>query len=69
MTELTPPGQAQQPIPVVAMLLFNNSSVGGAERRFALVYQELRRRHVPVLLAINESLLIETSTVRNVFRA
>lgn len=58
VTELIRPGQAQQPIPVVAMLLFNNSSVGGAERRFALVYQELRRRHVPVLLAINESLLM-----------
>lgn len=45
-------------MPVVAMLLFNNSSIGGAERRYAWVYHELRRRHVPVLLAINESLLI-----------
>ena len=58
MTEAIRPSQAQRPMPVVAMLLFNNSSIGGAERRYAWVYHELRRRHVPVLLAINESLLI-----------
>jgi glycosyltransferase involved in cell wall biosynthesis len=45
------------PVPMVAMLLFNNSSIGGAERRYAWVYRELRRRQVPILLAINESLL------------
>jgi glycosyltransferase involved in cell wall biosynthesis len=40
------------------MLLFNNSTVGGAERRYAWVYQELRRRRIPIVLAINESLLM-----------
>ncbi len=49
--------QAGRPIPCVAMLLFNNSTVGGAERRYAWVYQELRRRQAPIMLAINESLL------------
>lgn len=59
MTEVIHPNQAQRPMPVVAMLLFNNSSIGGAERRYAWVYQELRRRHVPIMLAINESLLMK----------
>ena len=34
------------------MLLFNNTSVGGAERRYAWVYHALRRRNVPIMLAI-----------------
>jgi hypothetical protein len=38
------------------MLLFNNSCVGGAERRYAQVFEHFRRRHVPISLAINESL-------------
>lgn len=50
-----PPGET----PAVAMLLFNNSSIGGAERRYAWVYQQLRRRGVPILLAINESLFVK----------
>ena len=40
------------------MLLFNNTSVGGAERRYAWVYHALRRRNVPIVLAINESLFM-----------
>jgi len=39
------------------MLLLNNSGIGGAERRFARVYQGLKRRNFPIALAINESLL------------
>jgi hypothetical protein len=42
----------------VAMLLLNNSSVGGAERRFARVYQGLRKRNKSAALVVNESLLI-----------
>ena len=40
----------------IAMVLLNNSGVGGAERRFAQVYEALRRRGVPIALLINESL-------------
>ncbi|HEU4683068.1 MAG TPA: glycosyltransferase family 4 protein [Nitrospira sp.] len=43
-------------LPAVALILFNNSAIGGAERRYASVYQELRRVGVPVLFATNESL-------------
>jgi glycosyltransferase involved in cell wall biosynthesis len=43
--------------PSVALVLLNNTCIGGAERRFAQVYEGLRRRHVPIELAINESLL------------
>ncbi len=43
--------------PHVAMLLLNNSSVGGAERRFGQVYGNLRTRDYPISLVINESLL------------
>jgi glycosyltransferase involved in cell wall biosynthesis len=41
----------------VAMILLNNSTVGGTERRFAQVYERLRRRGLPISLLINESLL------------
>lgn len=41
----------------VAMLLLNNSGVGGAERRFARAYQGLRKRNMSVALVVNESLL------------
>jgi glycosyltransferase involved in cell wall biosynthesis len=41
----------------VALVLLNNSGIGGAERRFARVYQAFKRRHVPISLIINESLL------------
>lgn len=41
----------------VAMVLLNNSSLGGTERRFALVYAGLRRRNLAISLVINESLL------------
>jgi glycosyltransferase involved in cell wall biosynthesis len=40
----------------VAMVLLNNSGVGGAERRFAQVYEALRLRGVPIALVINGSL-------------
>ena len=40
----------------VAMVLLNNTGVGGAERRFAQVYRELRRSNTSISLAINESL-------------
>ncbi|MGH7231737.1 MAG: glycosyltransferase [Nitrospiraceae bacterium] len=40
----------------IAMVLFNNSSSGGAERRYAQVYEYLRHRKVNVSLAINQSL-------------
>lgn len=43
--------------PPVAMLLLNNSSMGGAERRFGQIYAAFRRRKYPISLAINESLL------------
>ena len=43
--------------PYVAMVLLNNTSLGGAERRFAQVYEGLRARKVPIALVINESLL------------
>lgn len=43
--------------PDLAMLLLNNSGMGGAERRFAQVYERLRRRGVSIALVINESLL------------
>jgi glycosyltransferase involved in cell wall biosynthesis len=42
----------------VAMLLLNNSGVGGAERRFARAYQGLRKRNMSVALVVNESLLV-----------
>lgn len=57
MTETLPHTQAKELQPAVALLMFNNSSIGGAERRYAWIYQELRRRQVPIMLAINESLL------------
>jgi glycosyltransferase involved in cell wall biosynthesis len=41
----------------IALILLNNSGMGGTERRFAQVYEGLRQRHVPVSLVINESLL------------
>ena len=43
--------------PAVAMLLLNNSGIGGAERRFAQVYEGLRDRKIAISLVINESLL------------
>jgi glycosyltransferase involved in cell wall biosynthesis len=43
----------------VAMIMLNNSGMGGAERRFAQVFAELRRRKVMVGLAVNESLLLK----------
>lgn len=43
--------------PDVAMVILNNSGVGGAERRFAQVYEGLQSRNVAIALAINESLL------------
>lgn len=43
--------------PDVALLLLNNSGMGGTERRFAQVYEGLRRRNVSISLVINESLL------------
>lgn len=46
-----------QPTPHIVMLLLNNSSLGGAERRYAQIYEHLRRRNVAISLAINESLL------------
>lgn len=39
------------------MILLNNSGMGGAERRFAQVYERLRRRGVSIALAVNDSLL------------
>jgi glycosyltransferase involved in cell wall biosynthesis len=39
------------------MILLNNRTVGGTERRFAQVYERLRRRGLPVSLLINASLL------------
>jgi glycosyltransferase involved in cell wall biosynthesis len=42
-----------------AMIMLNNSGMGGTERRFAQVFAELRRRKVMVGLAINESLLVK----------
>ena len=47
--------------PQVGMLLFNNSGVGGAERRYAQVYEHLKQRNVSVVLAINQSLFVELS--------
>lgn len=44
-------------VPDVALVILNNSGVGGAERRFAQVYEGLRSRNVAIALAINESLL------------
>lgn len=41
----------------VALILVNNSGMGGTERRYGQVYAGLRRRGVPVSLVINESLL------------
>ena len=52
-----PVATARGPAPDVAMILLNNSGVGGAERRFAQVYRRLKRRGVPISLIINESLL------------
>lgn len=48
---------AGAPRPRVALILLNNSGIGGTERRFGRVYAALRRRGGPVSLAINESLL------------
>ncbi|MDE3018528.1 MAG: glycosyltransferase [Nitrospirota bacterium] len=42
--------------PDVALILLNNSGIGGTERRFAQVYRGLRARGVSVSLVINESL-------------
>jgi len=47
----------QGPHPSVALVLINNTGIGGAERRFAQVYEGLRRRNAPVALVINASLL------------
>ena len=41
----------------VAVVLLNNTALGGAERRFAQVYAGLRRRNLAIALVINESLL------------
>jgi glycosyltransferase involved in cell wall biosynthesis len=41
------------------MVLLNNSGSGGAERRYAQVYEHLRRRKMDVSLVVNESLLAE----------
>lgn len=41
----------------VAMVLLNNSALGGTERRFAQLYAQLQGRQVRVALAVNESLL------------
>ena len=41
----------------IALILVNNTQLGGAERRFARAYTGLRRRNVRVALVINESLL------------
>jgi glycosyltransferase involved in cell wall biosynthesis len=43
--------------PTIAILLLNNSGMGGAERRLVRVYAELKRRRFPVVLGINQSLL------------
>jgi len=45
------------PRPHVALILLNNTSLGGAERRFAQVVTHLQRRKVAVAFVINESLL------------
>lgn len=42
--------------PEVAILLVNNTQLGGAERRFARVWSGLRRRGVSAALVINRSL-------------
>jgi len=42
--------------PDVALILLNNSGIGGTERRFAQVFRGLRARQVSVSLVINESL-------------
>jgi glycosyltransferase involved in cell wall biosynthesis len=41
----------------VAMIMLNNSSVGGAERRFAQVFMKLRFRKLRVVLILNQSLM------------
>jgi glycosyltransferase involved in cell wall biosynthesis len=41
----------------LAMVMLNNSSIGGAERRFAQVFTWLRRRNRRVVLVLNETLL------------
>jgi glycosyltransferase involved in cell wall biosynthesis len=61
-TPEAPPPVVARPLPVrprplTALVLLNNSGIGGAERRFARVYQGLKRRGFPIALAINESLL------------
>jgi glycosyltransferase involved in cell wall biosynthesis len=43
--------------PQVALILLNNTTLGGAERRFAQVVTHLHRRKVAVAFVINESLL------------
>jgi glycosyltransferase involved in cell wall biosynthesis len=43
--------------PDCILILLNNSGMGGTERRFAQVYEGLRRRNLPISLVINESLL------------
>lgn len=40
----------------IALVLVNNSGIGGTERRFAQVYAALRARGLPVSLVINASL-------------
>jgi glycosyltransferase involved in cell wall biosynthesis len=41
------------------MVLLNNSGSGGAERRYAQVYEYLRRRKMNISLVMNESLLAD----------
>src|SRR5207247_8983808 len=43
--------------PYIGMILLIDSGMGGDERRFAQVYESLRRRGVSIALAVNESLL------------
>lgn len=46
----------RRPAAGVAVVLVNNSGIGGTERRFAQVYRMLRERGQPVSLVINASL-------------
>jgi len=56
-TRPTPANGHPSRAPDIAMILLNNSGMGGTERRFAQVYERLRRRGVSIALAVNESLL------------
>jgi glycosyltransferase involved in cell wall biosynthesis len=47
--------RSAQPLDV-AVIMLNNSGMGGAERRFAQVVDHLRHRHMRVALVLNESL-------------